>query len=196
MTMPSQSRANLSTKTTGSTAAEDVILDLTTDSSSQIPQSTSAKTLKSISRLEEAARKAELKRMTAEQKTLEMLANKAAKKEKRLAEQESKKAQKLADSEAKKARKLADKEAEVQAKLQSTLQLSHDLTRLLKSEAGHVWWLRILSYEPIVLEDFIDWLKSNRSIETDVDTIRDYFDSQGVCCVRKVTRQGKDRKRF
>lgn len=178
----SQQRA-ASTKAAQSTTAPDEVLDLTIDP----PAPADA-----ISPVKSKPKASKKPKETALEKA-ERLASKAALK-KQAAEQKAQ--EKRALQELKKAQKLATKESAALAKTESTRVLFTTLTALLRSKPGHIWWSRILSYEPIVLEDFTDWLKSKHDIETDVDTVRDYFDGQGVCCVKKMTRTGKDRKRF
>lgn len=135
-------------------------------------------------------------RESAADKAARMSAERVAKAERKALVAQEKAAKKLADTEAKKSKKLADKLAAEVAKVQNTEVLYHSLNQLLRSAEGLPWWQRMLKYEPIVLEDFRDWLLEKHFIEADVDLIRDYFDSKGVCCVKKITRTGKDRKRF
>lgn len=169
-------------------AHESEAIDTSQQGSAVVPTSLSSTIIKSTA--------TSIKKLTAEQKKAQKLAEQEVKKAKKLAEKEAKEARKVADKEALKAKKIADKEANEIAKVEATQQLFRDLTQLLRSESGKSWWTRILSYEPIVLEDFVDWIKVDHGISAEVDTVRDYMDTQGVCCVKKVTRTGKDRKRF
>lgn len=181
----SMQSALMSTKSSAQTAGP-AILDLTSEMNSDatiIPGSNQKFVVKKAR--ESAAAKAD---RIAREKILKSEA-------KVLAAQE-KAAKKAAEKEAKKLQKDVDKEAAQRTKIEATRTLFKGLTTLLKTTEGLSWWLKILKYEPIILEDFGDWLKACKNIDTDVDTIRDYFDSKGVCCVKKMTRKGKDRKRF
>lgn len=135
-------------------------------------------------------------RETAAEKATRLAEEKKIKENKKALAAQERAAKKLAEAEAKKSKKLADKVASDVAKVQNVRLLYDNLNVLLRSQEGLPWWQRMLKYEPIVLEDFRDWLLDKKSIEAEVDTIRDYFDSKGVCCVKKMTRTGKDRKRF
>lgn len=133
---------------------------------------------------------------TTAEKTKRLSAEKEAKKAVRAAASAAKAAQKLAESEAKKASRASQKLALEAAKVEDTRALFRTLTSLLRSDRGEVWWVRILRYEPLILEDFTEWLRDTQEIVTDVDTVRDYMDWQGICVVKRVTRKGLGRKRF
>lgn len=92
----------------------------------------------------------------------------------------------------KKQQKVALKEAQVNMKAQRDAEaLSLLMTNLRAAEgAWFEWYSKILSYEPIILEDFADFTG------LEVDLIRDFFDREGVCCITKQTRAGKSRRRL
>ncbi|CCG84453.1 protein of unknown function [Taphrina deformans PYCC 5710] len=131
-----------------------------------------------------------------EQRQARVAEEKMARARARTVKAEQKAAQKVAEAEARRVQKLALREATEASRAVEVQTLCRNLTALLRSGDGHVWWIRILKYEPIVLEDFVEWLRDARGIVTEVDTVRDYFDGKGVCCVRRITRSGKGRKRF
>lgn len=148
--------------------------------------------------------KARQKRETADEKASRLELEKAAKNllKKQKAEEKAakdllKKKQAEEIAAKKQQSKIASKEAARLASLQATKDLHSTLTRLLREDnEDHSWWQKILSYEPIVLEDLTDWLGEVHGIQADPDSVRDYFDRKGVCCVRRITRQGKGRRRF
>lgn len=55
-------------------------------------------------------------------------------------------------------------------------------------------YYRILRYEPVVLEDLVDWLKE-REVSVPELVVRGWCDKEGVCCVARDSLNGGRRAR-
>jgi hypothetical protein len=108
------------------------------------------------------------------------------------------------------AQRHCDKVKLAEDKLQRQVQLQADIGTFLTSgvcSEGDAWYAKVLTYEPIVLEDFIQsfvdssWYRAQPACADGPATVnplalRDIFDSKGVCCANRARRDGKSRKRL
>lgn len=68
-----------------------------------------------------------------------------------------------------------------------------------KTESESSFYHAILMYDPIILEDMTLWLNTKdklRDLCIDEEVVKAWCEANGVCCVRKETIAGKERKRF
>jgi Slx4 endonuclease len=63
-------------------------------------------------------------------------------------------------------------------------------TEIKTNQLSKEWWHRILFYEPIVIEQFAEFLKSELRIDVNLDTVKDWCDYTGVIFTyEKVTQK-------
>lgn len=64
------------------------------------------------------------------------------------------------------------------------------------------WHEKILLYDPIILEDLSAWLNSGQLTrvgcdeEVDPNQLKKWCESKSICCLKKISLRGKERKRF
>jgi hypothetical protein len=75
------------------------------------------------------------------------------------------------------------------------LRLHHRITQTIKSDHDQSVYSGILRYEPVVIEDLIDWL-SKRDMALPELVLRGWCDKQGVCCVARDSLSGGRRAKY
>ena len=74
------------------------------------------------------------------------------------------------------------------------LRLQTRISQTIKSDDDQSMYYRILRYEPVVLEDLVDWLKE-RDVSVPELVVRGWCDKEGVCCVARDSLNGGRRAR-
>ena len=67
------------------------------------------------------------------------------------------------------------------------------ITESIKADGG--WYARILRYEPVVVEELVEWF-AGRGIEVAEGVIKRWCDREGVCCVGRESLGGGRRARY
>jgi hypothetical protein len=68
------------------------------------------------------------------------------------------------------------------------------ITETIKTdEVG--WYARILRYEPVVVEELVEWFEG-RGMEIGEVVLRGWCDKEGVCCVGRESLGGGRRARY
>ena len=68
------------------------------------------------------------------------------------------------------------------------------ITQTIKRDADQSVYTRILRYEPVVLEDLVEWF-AERDIELGEVVVKGWCDKEGVCCVGRQSLSGGKRAR-
>jgi hypothetical protein len=75
------------------------------------------------------------------------------------------------------------------------LRIHTRISQLLKSDVDQSVYSGILRYEPVVVEDLVEWL-AEREIEVPELVVRGWCDKEGVCCVGRENLRGGRRARY
>ena len=75
------------------------------------------------------------------------------------------------------------------------LRIHHRITETIKTEPEQSVYLGILRYEPVVVEDLMEWLKE-RGIDVPEIAVRGWCDKEGVCSVARESLTGGRRARY
>jgi len=72
----------------------------------------------------------------------------------------------------------------------------HDrITHTIKSDNDQSMYSSILRYEPMIIEDLVDWL-AERHVSLPELVVRAWCDREGVCCVGRESLSGGRRPRY
>ena len=69
------------------------------------------------------------------------------------------------------------------------------ISKTIKSDADQSVYLGILRYEPLVIEDLMEWLERREMAVPDM-VVRAWCDKEGVCCVTRESLAGGKRPRY
>jgi hypothetical protein len=69
------------------------------------------------------------------------------------------------------------------------------ISQTIKSDADQSVYLGILRYEPLVVEDLVEWL-TERDLEVPELAVRGWCDKESVCCVGRDSLGGGRRARY
>jgi hypothetical protein len=69
------------------------------------------------------------------------------------------------------------------------------ISQTIKSDPDQNVYLGILRYEPLVIEDLMDWLEE-REITVSDTVIRGWCDKEGICCITRESLVGGKRARY
>ena len=69
------------------------------------------------------------------------------------------------------------------------------ITEIIKSDDDQSVYCGILRYEPVVVEDLVNWLKE-RGLFVPELVVRGWCDKEGVCCVARDSLNGGRRLRY
>jgi hypothetical protein len=69
------------------------------------------------------------------------------------------------------------------------------ISQIIKSDSDQSVYLGILRYEPLVIEDLMEWLGSREMSVSDL-VVREYCDKESVCCVTRESLAGGKRPRY
>jgi Slx4 endonuclease len=75
------------------------------------------------------------------------------------------------------------------------LRIHTRISQVIKSNVDQSVYSRILRYEPIVVEDLVEWL-AEREIEVPELVVRGWCDKEAVCCVGRENLRGGRRARY
>lgn len=75
------------------------------------------------------------------------------------------------------------------------LRLQTRITQTIKSDADQSVYCGILRYEPVVVEDLVEWLRE-RDVSVPELVVRGWCDKEGVCCVGRDSSSGGRRARY
>ena len=66
---------------------------------------------------------------------------------------------------------------------------------VIKTDPDQSSYLRILRYEPLVIEDVAEWLAA-RDVPLAEMTLKPFFDEQSICCVSRESLVKGSRSRY
>jgi hypothetical protein len=75
------------------------------------------------------------------------------------------------------------------------LRLHKRISQMIKSDVDQSVYLGILRYEPLVVEDLVDWLLE-RDVEVPEHIVRRWCDKEGICCIGRESLGGRLRARY
>ena len=75
------------------------------------------------------------------------------------------------------------------------LRLQNRITQTIKSDDDQSIYCGILRYEPVVVEDLLDWLKE-RGVSAPELVVRGWCDKEGVCCIATDSLNSRRRARY
>ncbi len=75
------------------------------------------------------------------------------------------------------------------------LRLQTRITEIITSDDDQSVYCGILRYEPVVVEDLVDWIKE-RGVSVPELVVRGWCDKEGVCCVARDSPSGGRTARY
>lgn len=72
--------------------------------------------------------------------------------------------------------------------------LHNRITQTVKDDLDQSVYLGILRFEPVVVEDLVEWLTARDLVVPEL-VVRGWCDKEGVCCVNRGTLPGRHRSR-
>lgn len=69
------------------------------------------------------------------------------------------------------------------------------ISQTIKTDLDQSMYSSILRYEPVVLEDLVEWL-TERDVQVPDLVVRGWCDREGVCCVARDSLGGGQRARY
>lgn len=69
------------------------------------------------------------------------------------------------------------------------------ITQTIKSDPDQSVYMGILRYEPVVVEDLMEWL-GGRELSVPDLVVKGWCDKEGVCCVNRESLMGGRRARY
>jgi hypothetical protein len=75
------------------------------------------------------------------------------------------------------------------------LRLHKRITQVIKSDADQSVYSGILRYEPVVVDDLVEWL-TERDVAVPELVVRGWCDKEGVCCVARESLRNGRRSRY